>query len=47
MYDAASQRFNSALQAGGFNPLYAYNVALCHFKKRENSQALNFIGITR
>ncbi len=43
-YDNALQRFNAALQTGGFNPLIAYNAALCHFRKRENAQAMNYIG---
>lgn len=43
-YDRALQRFNAALQTGGFNPLIAYNAALCHFRKRENAQAMNYIG---
>lgn len=44
MYDESLQRFNLALQTGGFHPLMAYNAALCHFKKKENSQSLNYIG---
>lgn len=47
MYDESLQRFNLALQTGGFHPLIAYNAALCHFKKKENSQALNYIGMSR
>ncbi|KAJ6640195.1 Tetratricopeptide repeat protein 30 like [Pseudolycoriella hygida] len=43
-YDRALQRFNAALQTGGFNPLIAYNAALCHFRKRENAQAMNYIA---
>lgn len=43
LYEDALQRFVSALQTG-FNPLIAYNVALCHYRKKENSQALNLIG---
>lgn len=45
MYDESLQRFNLALQTGGFHPLIAYNAALCHFKKKENSQSLNYIGM--
>lgn len=44
MHEEALQHYNTALQTGGFHPLYAYNAALCHFKKKENSQALNYIG---
>lgn len=44
MYEEALQRYNVALQTGGFHPLIAYNAALCHFKKKENSQALNYIA---
>lgn len=44
MFDDALQRYTAALQNGGFNPLVAYNAALCHHTKKENSQALNFIG---
>lgn len=43
LYDDALQRFFSSLQTG-FNPLSAYNAALCHYKKKEYSQALNLIG---
>lgn len=44
MYEEALQRYNVALQTAGFHPLIAYNAALCHFKKKENSQALNYIA---
>lgn len=44
MYEDALQRFSLAMQTGGFDSLVAYNVALCHYKKKENSQALNFIA---
>lgn len=44
MYDDALNRFTSALQTGGFNSLIAYNAALCHYRRRENVQALHFIG---
>jgi len=43
IYDEAIQRFFSSLQTG-FNPLIAYNSALCHYRKKEYSQALNMIG---
>lgn len=43
IYDDALQRYVQSLQTG-FNPLTAYNVALCHYRKKENSQALNVIG---
>ena len=33
-----------ALQTGGFNSLTAYNAALCHYRKKENLQALNYIA---
>lgn len=44
MYEDALQRFTLAIQTAGFQPLVAYNIAICHFKRRENSQALNYIG---
>ncbi|XP_052867821.1 tetratricopeptide repeat protein 30 homolog [Anopheles cruzii] len=44
MFEDALQRYVSALQAGGFNPHVAYNAALCHYRRKENSQALNFIA---
>uniref|UniRef100_A0A1B0C8F4 Tetratricopeptide repeat protein 30 homolog n=2 Tax=Lutzomyia longipalpis TaxID=7200 RepID=A0A1B0C8F4_LUTLO len=44
LYEDALQRFTTSLQTGGFNPLVAYNAALCHFRRKENSQALNYIG---
>lgn len=44
MYEDALQRYVSALQAGGFNPHVAYNAALCHYRRKENSQALNYIA---
>lgn len=44
MYEDALQRYAAALQAGGFNPHIAYNAALCHYRKKENSQALNYIA---
>ncbi|GAB0093995.1 hypothetical protein DMENIID0001_091950 [Sergentomyia squamirostris] len=44
LHEDALQRFTSALQMGGFNPLVAYNAALSHFRRKENSQALNYIG---
>ncbi|XP_037950812.1 tetratricopeptide repeat protein 30 homolog [Teleopsis dalmanni] len=40
-YEQAVQRFTSALQVGGFNPLVAYNLALTHFRKKEKAQALD------
>lgn len=43
LHDDALQRFFSSLQTG-FNPLTAYNAALCHYRKKEYSQALNMIG---
>lgn len=43
LYDDALQRFFLSLQTG-FNPLTAYNSALCHYRKKEFSQALNMIG---
>ncbi|XP_075146966.1 tetratricopeptide repeat domain 30 [Haematobia irritans] len=41
-FDNAVQRFNTALQVGGFNPLIAYNLALSHFRKKEKSQAIDY-----
>lgn len=41
-YDSAVQRFNTALQVGGFNPLITYNLALSHFRKKEKTQALDY-----
>uniref|UniRef100_A0A1B0FLK3 Tetratricopeptide repeat protein 30 n=1 Tax=Glossina morsitans morsitans TaxID=37546 RepID=A0A1B0FLK3_GLOMM len=41
-YDSAVQRFNTALQVGGFNPLIAYNLALSHFRKKEKTQAIDY-----
>lgn len=43
LHDDALQRLFSSLQTG-FNPLTAYNAALCHYRKKEYSQALNMIG---
>lgn len=43
LYDDALQRYFTSLQTG-FNPLTAYNTALCHYRKKEHSQALNMIG---
>lgn len=43
-YDQALQRFTGALQSGGFHPLIAYNAALCHYRRKENTQALNYIA---
>lgn len=44
MFEEALQRYTLSIQTGGFQPLVAYNVALCHFNRRENSQALNYVG---
>lgn len=44
LYEDAISRYSSAIQTGGFNPLVLYNMALCHYRKKENSQALNIIG---
>ncbi|XP_035778941.1 tetratricopeptide repeat protein 30 homolog [Anopheles albimanus] len=44
MFEDALARYVSALQAGGFNPHVAYNAALCHYRRKENSQALNYIA---
>lgn len=44
MYEDALGRFTAALQTGGFHPLIAYNAALTHFRKKENSQSLNYIA---
>ncbi|TMW52693.1 hypothetical protein DOY81_002216 [Sarcophaga bullata] len=41
-YESAVQRFNTALQVGGFNPLITYNLALSHFRKKEKTQALDY-----
>ncbi|XP_073846429.1 tetratricopeptide repeat domain 30 [Musca autumnalis] len=41
-FDSAVQRFNTALQVGGFNPLIAYNLALSHFRKKEKTQAIDY-----
>jgi tetratricopeptide repeat protein 30 len=43
LHDDALQRFFTSLQTG-FNPLTAYNAALCHYRKKEYSQSLNLIG---
>lgn len=43
-FDDALQRFTAALQNGGFNPLIVYNAALCHYRRKENTQALNYIA---
>lgn len=43
-FERSVQRFNTALQVGGFNPLIAYNLALSHFRKKEKAQALDFIS---
>lgn len=43
LHEDSLQRFFLSLQTG-FNPLTAYNVALCHYRKKEYSQALNMIG---
>ncbi|CAO1301325.1 unnamed protein product [Diamesa serratosioi] len=43
LYDDALQRYFTSLQTG-FNPLTAYNAALCHYRKKEHSLALNMIG---
>jgi tetratricopeptide repeat protein 30 len=44
MFDDAIQRYQNALEAGGFSPQIAYNLALCHYRKKENAQALNYIA---
>ncbi|XP_031623831.1 tetratricopeptide repeat protein 30 homolog isoform X1 [Contarinia nasturtii] len=44
VFDEALQRFTAALQNGGFNPLTAYNAAMCHYRRKENAQALNYIS---
>lgn len=44
VFDEALQRFTAALQSGGFNPLIAYNAAMCHYRRKENAQALNYIA---
>lgn len=44
MYEDSLGRYTVALQTAGFHPLIAYNAALCHFRKKENSQALNYIA---
>ncbi|KAH8352324.1 tetratricopeptide repeat protein 30 homolog [Drosophila takahashii] len=41
-HEAAVQRFQAALQVGGFNPLVAYNVALAHFQRKQRAQALDY-----
>lgn len=46
-HEDALKRFTAALQTGGFNPLVAYNAALCHYRKKEHVQALNYIGESR
>jgi tetratricopeptide repeat protein 30 len=43
IYEDSLQRFFLSLQTG-FNPLTAYNAALCHYRKKEFSQSLNMIG---
>lgn len=43
-FDEALERFTQALQNGGFNPLIAYNAAMCHYRRKENEQALNYIA---
>lgn len=44
VFDDALQRFMAALQNGGFNSLIAYNAAMCHYRRKENAQALNYIA---
>lgn len=44
VFDEALERFTAALQNGGFNSLIAYNIANCHYKRKENAQALNYIA---
>lgn len=44
VFDDALERFMAALQSGGFNPLIAYNAAMCHYRRKENVQALNYIA---
>lgn len=41
-FESSVQRFNTALQVGGFSPLIAYNLALSHFRKKEKTQALDY-----
>lgn len=44
VFDEALQRFTAALQSGGFNPLIAYYAAMCHYRRKETPQALNYIA---
>lgn len=44
VFDEALQRFEAALQSGGYNPLVAYNAAMCHYRRKENREALNYIS---
>lgn len=43
-YTTAVERFNSALQVGGFQPLVVYNLALSHYRKKERTQVLDHIS---
>lgn len=44
-YDSAVQRFSSALQVGGYNPLVAYNLALSHYRSgKERTQTMDYIS---
>ncbi|XP_055389914.1 tetratricopeptide repeat protein 30 homolog [Condylostylus longicornis] len=44
IYDGALKKFHSALQMGGFNPLIAYNIALCHYRMKQKAQSMNYIS---
>lgn len=44
-YEGAVERFGSALQVGGYNPLVAYNLALSHYRSgKERSQTMECIS---
>ncbi|VDK46826.1 unnamed protein product [Cylicostephanus goldi] len=43
-YDKALERFNNASSVMGYQPELAYAIALCHYRKKEYSQALKFIN---
>lgn len=42
-YDKALERFNNASSVMGYQPELAYAIALCHYRKKEYTQAVKFI----
>ncbi|PAV84053.1 hypothetical protein WR25_10204 isoform A [Diploscapter pachys] len=42
-FDTALEKFNKASAYHGYQPQLAYSIALCHYKKKEYTQALKFI----